>query len=301
MDLSELEAFLTVARMGSFTTAASALHRSQPGVSRQVRRLEKELGVSLLDRRGGSVRVTTAGEQALRFAEDTLDRFNRLRASLRDDHAVVRGKLNIAASTTPGQFLVPTLVAGYRELHPGVQAEIAIMDSTNVAADVREGGCDVGFIGIKYPDRRLHYQVIAQDEIVLAVPRGHRFAGQHAIAVAELAGERFLEREEGSGTRACVLQALAEAGKTMPAHDVAMVLGTTEAVVSAVEQEHGVGWVSSLALIHRDTARVALVRIRDVPILRPLYLVHRRRTLLSPAAADFADWVARTAPASVRP
>lgn len=210
--------------------------------------------------------------------------------------SALRGVLRVAASTTPGQFLVPTLVAGLVERYPEIEAEIAIMDSESVAADASDGGCDVGFMGTKIPSRRLHYTVVAEDEIVLAVPSMHRFAGRHSIALAELAGERMLARESGSGTRASVLRAMKERGFKFAAPQVAMVLGTTEAVVSAVEQDHGIGWVSSLALQHRDQSRVALVRVRELPIVRPLYLVHPPRSSLSPVASVFVDWVSEAAP-----
>ena len=296
MDIVELEAFVAVARHGSFTRAAASLHRSQPGVSRQIQRLESEIGVPLLDRIGSSVTTTVAGVEFLAFAKHTLDGYRRLEVALRGETPALSGVLHIAASTTPGQFLVPTLVADLVERYPDIEAEIAIMDSESVAADVGEGGCDVGFMGTKIPSRQLHYTVVAEDEIVLAVPSTHRFAGRPRIALVELAGERMLEREGGSGTRASVLRAMKERGLKLAPPHVAMVLGTTEAVVSAVEQDHGIGWVSSLALQHRDQSRVVLVRVRELPIVRPLYLVHPPIPSLSPVASAFVDWVSEAAP-----
>ncbi len=296
MDIAELEALVAVTSHGSFTRAAEALHRSQPGVSRQIKRLESEIGTQLLDRVGSSVTPTPAGAQFLAFAEQTLDGYRRLESELRSDARTLRGVLHVAASTTPGQFLVPTLVAGLVERYPEIEAEIAIMDSESVATDVSDGGCDVGFMGTKIPNRRLHYLVVAEDEIVLAVPSRHRFATRHSIAIAELAEERMLERETGSGTRTSVRRAMRERGLKLAPPHVAMVLGTTEAVVSAVEQDHGIGWVSSLALQHRDHSRVALVRVNELPIVRPLYLVHPARSSLSPVASAFVDWVAEAAP-----
>jgi DNA-binding transcriptional LysR family regulator len=296
MDIAKLQAFVAVASHGSFTRAAESLHRSQPGVSRQIKRLESEMGTPLLDRIGSSVTTTKAGVKFLAFAERTLDEFRRLEVALQGETRALSGVLHIAASTTPGQFLVPTLVASLVERYPDIEAEVAIMDSESVAADVSDGGCDVGFMGTKIPSRKLRYTIVAEDEIVLAVPSAHRFAGRQSIALAELAGERMLEREGGSGTRASVLRAMKERGLKLSPPHIAMVLGTTEAVVSAVEQDHGIGWVSSLALQHRDHGRVALVRVREVPIVRPLYLVHPPLGSLSPVASAFVDWVTEAAP-----
>ena len=289
MDCNDLEAFLAVVQHGSFTQAAHALHRSQPAVSRQIQRLEAELGIALLDRRSGAVRLTSGGEQVRRFAQTTLAQLADLRAAvITDDHSLT-GQLGIAASTTPGQYLVPTLVAQFRDRYPGINAEVTVMDSASVAEQVQLGAADLGFIGMRRPHRLLHYTEIARDEVVLAVPPSHRFAGHESVPLAELSGERFIDREPGSGTRTSLIQALSAKGLTLPSVRTVMILSTTEAIVSAAEQGHGIGWVSSLALQHRDRQRVALVRVNEVDVMRPMYLVHRRRSQLSPIAIAFID------------
>ena len=289
MDCHDLEAFLAVVQHGSFTRAANALHRSQPAVSRQIQRLEAELGIALLDRRSGAVRLTPGGERVRRFAQTTLAQLVDLRAAVTANDRSLTGLLSIAASTTPGQYLVPTIVAQFRDGHPGINTEVSVMDSASVAEHVQQGSADLGFIGMRRPHRQLYYTEIARDEVVLAVPPSHRFATRGIVSLAELSGERFIDREPGSGTRTSLIQALRQKALTLPSVRTVMVLSTTEAIVSAAEQGHGIGWVSSLALQHRDRQRVAMVRVQEVDVLRPMYLVHRRRKLLSPIAIAFVD------------
>ncbi len=298
MDLSQLDSFLAVVESGSFTAAAVRLHRSQPGVSRQIQRLEDEIGLALLNRTATGVTLTTPGRRFLVFARDTITQFHALQAELRAVPDTLSGSLRIAASTTPGQYLVPTLVGLFAATHPAVQPEIAIMDSASVVRDVGDGGCDVGFVGVEQPGGGLVYHVFAHDEVVLAVPRNHRLAGRRTVRLDELEGERFLEREQGSGTRDIVQRAFQEAGQDSPSHKTAMVLSTTEAIASAVEQGQGIGWVSSRALENRDNDRVATLRVRGKRLLRPLYLVHRAQDRIDEPARSFVDWVRREYPAA---
>ena len=105
------------------------------------------------------------------FATDLRARVQRLRRAVRDQDAALAGRLHIVASTTPGEFLVPTLIARFGECVAGLQAEVSIRDSASVPADLRRGAADVGFVGSKYPRRSLRYTIVAEDEVVLAVPR----------------------------------------------------------------------------------------------------------------------------------
>ena len=291
MDLGRLESFLAVARHRSFTQAARELHLTQAGVSRQVQKLERELGVALLERRRGAVVLTAAGARVRAYAEEVLDRHRRLIEDLRPEPATLAGELRIAASTTPGEFLVPDLVAQFTERYPAVQPRIFITDSAGVIEELSERRWDVGFMGMQIPGRGLRYDVIARDEVVLAVPAGHPYAGRGTVRLAELAEQPFLEREGGSGTLLSVRTVLAERGLSLPAYRVVMTLSTTQAIVSAVEHGYGLGWVSSLALESRDARRVALVRLAEIPLDRALYLVQDGRRPLPPVAAAFAEWV----------
>ncbi|HJN93472.1 MAG TPA: LysR family transcriptional regulator, partial [Dehalococcoidia bacterium] len=291
MDVPQLDSFLAVVEAGSFTAAADRLHRSQPGVSRQIQRLEDELGVPLLNRNSGGVTPTEAGARFLIFARETVAQLRQLQADLKDVSESLTGRLRIAASTTPGQYLVPSLVGLFTGMHPQVEPSIAIMDSASVVSDVSQGAWDVGFVGVRKPDDTLSHHVFAHDEVVLAVPRNHRFAGHPSVSLEELEGERFLEREKGSGTREVVLEAFQGARRNLPPHKTAMVLSSTEAVASAVEQDQGIGWVSYRALEGRDMDRVAILRIRGRRLLRPLYLIHQPIERLREPVRSFVDWV----------
>src|SRR5579884_1373930 len=293
MDLAQLRLFAVVARRSSLTAAGEELGLSQPTVSRAVQRLERELGARLLHRRGRSVALTPAGHRFLLWAESTLERYRSMREELAGPAEGLSGRLWIAASTTPGEFLVPGLVSSFTAVYRAVEAEVAIADSEEVRRRLSAGASEVGFVGSASEDERYRHEVIGEDEVVLVVPAGHRLAGRGRVGLRELDGERFVAREAGSGTRATFEAALARRGLPPPRFEVAMTLGSTEAVLSAVQDGCGLGLVSSLALLRRAPGRIAVVRIRELPLRRRLYLVTERGRALTPAAAGFVDWVRR--------
>ena len=301
MDLSGLETFLAVARHGSFTRAARELHLTQSGVSRQVQRLEQELGAPLLVRSRGAVQLTPEGERVRDYAEQALGGYERLREELSAAGGGLAGALRIAASTTPGEFLVPALLSEFTEQHPQVHPEVFMADSAAVAEELRGERSDIGFVGIRGSGRGLRHEAVMDDEVVLAVPAEHPFAERGTVRLAELEGQAFIGREEGSGTLASVRQVVAEHGLELPQYRVVMVLGTSQGVVTAAEQGYGIGWVSAQPLATRDASRVATVRLEELRILRPLYLVWDPRRPLPPVAQAFREWVlAREEPSQPR-
>ena len=297
LDYANLEAFVAVARSGSFSVAARLLHRSQPGVTRQVQRLERDLAAELLIRGHGVCRLTPAGERALAWAEDALARQQHLLADIRGDRASLAGELRIAASTTPGEFLVPELVARFVHIHAEVRPHIAITDSASVEQAVRTHVCDVGFVGAVMAGRGLRYRPVVEDEVVLAVSARHPIAARGEVTLNELRDQPFLDREGGSGTVASVMRTLGERGMELPPVQTVMSLGASTAIVSAAERGLGVGWVSSLALACRDPRRVRAVRLRGVPIKRILSMVDDPSRPPSPVAAAFAASVGSWQPA----
>lgn len=294
MDLSDLTGFLAVAKRASFTRAAEDLHLTQPAVSRQVQKLERELGVILLERRSGGLTLTPAGERLRRFAEETVAAHAGLLRQIRDTPPEVEGELRIAASTIPGEFLVPGYLARFTSRFPRVLPQVFITDSAQVVAELKEGRWDIGFVGTRLPGKGLRYETVAEDEVMLAVPAAHPFAGRTDVALGELAGQPFIEREGGSGTLRTVRTMLARQGLSLPAYQVVMVLSTTQAVLSAVERGYGMGWASSVVQGDGRAGRVAFVRLAGVqPMRRSLYLVQDRGRSLPEQARAFAEWVRR--------
>jgi DNA-binding transcriptional LysR family regulator len=154
-----------------------------------------------------------------------------------------------------------------------------------------EDEADVGVVGSAIGQPGLRLERLVGDEIVLAVPRDHAFAGQQRVGVQELLGQPFILREEGSGTRRSVEVALDAAGFALPQDDVVLVLGSTQAVLQAVEQGLGLGFVSDRASAPvQATGRVSCVSLEGVDLQRDLYLAYLPRRVGDPLVAHFVEF-----------
>ena len=202
MNLDHLTTYLEVVKRGSFSGAAKHLGLTQPGVSQQVRRLEKDIGIPLLDRRERRVIMTAAGLEFHRFASRVLAARSEFDEKLKDLTGQVSGRLALGASTVPGEFILPGLLAGFIALHPAVEASVEIGDTGNITDMVRTAECDLGFVGARISHRGLKQEPFLEDELVLIVPSSHPLAEKKSIVIADLGQERLITRERGSGHHA---------------------------------------------------------------------------------------------------
>jgi DNA-binding transcriptional LysR family regulator len=265
---------------------------SQPAVTKQVQRMEAEMGLALLVR-GPKRRaeLTPAGERMLAFARETLDRFEALEQELATLKTVRQETLSLAASTIPGEYVLPGLLAAFRDRHPQVEVQMTISDSVDVTARLLADAADVGIIGsaIRRPGLRLERWV--DDEVVLAVPPDHPFAKRERVSVEELRDQPLILREEGSGTRHSVEAALATVGASLPQDRAAFILGSTQAVLRAVEQGLGLGFVSARAATQVQTSgRLACVGLIGVDLRRDLYLAYLPRRAGDPLLVHFLSF-----------
>jgi len=289
VNLEYLRILVDIVDHGSLSAAARARGISQPAVTKQLQRLEAEAGLALLVRGPRrEVELTPAGERVLAFARDVRARLATLEQELAALKTAGPGTLALAASTIPGEYLLPRLLAAFRVEAPQVRVTMSIADTAGVVDRVLADEADLGVIGAPPPQPGLHFERLVGDEVILAVPAGHRFAGREEVAVEELRGQPLILREEGSGTRRSVEAALAAAGTGLDAADVVLSLGSTQAVLQAVEQGLGLGFVSARAAAPAAAVgRVACVRLAGLSLSRDLYLACLPQRLGDPMVALF--------------
>jgi len=292
MNLEHLSTFVSIVELGSLSAAARAKRISQPAVTKQLQRLEAELGLALLVRGPRrQVRLTPAGERVLSFAQRTLEHLEVLEQGLATLKTVGQGTLSLAASTIPGEYLLPALLAAFRAKYPAVEVKMIISDTADVAVKILADEVDVGVIGstIKRPGLRL--ERLVGDEIVLAVPLAHPFARQQYVTVEKLRGQPLILREEGSGTRRTVESVLASAGLSLPRDGITLILGSTQAIVQAVSQGLGMGFVSARAAAQAQAdGHLACVKLAGVDLHRDLYLAYLSQRVGDPLVARFLDF-----------
>ena len=291
MDISHIRTVLEIIKHGSFSEAATALNISQPAVSLHVQRLERELGARLLDRGGARVRLTQHGETFLRHAELITTADTEMREDIARLAQDLSGALRLAASTIPGEFLLPSLLADFTALHPNVTATLTVSDTEAVISELESGACDVGFTGAPTRRSTLTQEPIYKDTLVLAVPASHPFANRTSVGVEELGGQRLIARESGSGTMASIQRILADYG--VDAHQWAptVVLGSTQAVINGVDAGLGVSFVSALAARHGERAgTIATAALSGVTLERDLFMVYQQDHITTRLLEEFTGY-----------
>jgi DNA-binding transcriptional LysR family regulator len=292
MNLDHLKTFQEVVKLGSFSEVAKKLSISQPAVSFQIQKLEHELGIRLIDRTQRAITLTAAGKRLLRFAESIEEVRQRLQKDLDQMREKVSGDLLIAASTIPGEFLLPPLLTKFKALHPAVRVQVAVSDSVAVINGVRDNAYEVGFCGMAPEGQELESFRVAGDEIVLIVFPEHPFAQRGEVSPAELAGEPLIFREATSGTQQNLETHLSQAGLDLRKWVPNLILGTTQAVVSAVEARAGIAFVSNLAI--KKSLTLGLVRqvsVSGLRLNRDFYCIYRQERIVTRLLEEFITFV----------
>ena len=286
MTLRQLEVFVTIARAGNFRRAADALHTSQPALSQHMRELEGELDTRLLERLGRRVALTDAGRLLEEHANRIFATLRSAREAIGELQGLKRGSLLIGASTTPGIYFLPRVVAAFRARYPGVDFRLRIANSRVIEERVRANEFDLGVVGghtLAPGEECLHAGLL--DELVLVVAPEHRWAGRRHIRADLLAGQPLLVREEGSATRRVTERALQDAGVK---YQAAMELDHTEAIKQAVMAGLGVAFVSIQAVRGEVSAgRLKTLRLRGLRIQRHFHTIHSEARALSQSARAF--------------
>jgi DNA-binding transcriptional LysR family regulator len=261
MDTRQLAAFCAVVERKSFSQAAERLGVTQPAVSLQVRSLEKRLGRKLLDRSGRRVEPTEAGLALYRGAQRMLALEGQLIEELdAGEDGELGGTLEVGASTGPGSTVVPVLLCEFQRENPGVAVSLSISDTQSVVDRVAERELELGVVGAARRHRGVVFEPFFRDEVVLACPPGHRFAGR-SVSLEELREEPLIVMQEGAGVRQVIEAELRRAGTRLRDLEPRLELGLQESVKSAVAAGHGVTFISRTA-IEADLAAGTLVTAR---------------------------------------
>ena len=290
MDTRQLAAFCAVVERRSFSQAAERLGVTQPAVSLQVRALEQRLGRKLLDRSGRRVEPTEAGMRLYHGSQRLLEAEQRLLEDLAADQGELTGKLAIGASTGPGGRVVPLLVCEFARLHRGLRLALSIANTQAVIEQVAARELELGIVGARRRIRSVSFEPFFRDEIVLAVPRGHPFAGR-TVESAELEHETLIEMQAGAGVRQVVEEELRRAGVRLRA-GARVELGLQESAKSAVLGGYGLAFISRSALEEElASGTLAVARVAGLAPSRQIYLVQasgRVRTRAAEAFVAFA-------------
>ena len=292
MDIKQLRSFCTVAEKGGFSVAAKALGVSQPTVSFQVSSLEDELGTKLFDRRGRTSTITKSGEVLYQYSRRILELSSEAEQAIEQLKGLVRGRLIIGASTIPGEYILPDLLRRFRLGFPGIEVQLIVDDTKGITKRVIENEVELGIVGAAEKTGKLVYTKFVTDKLVLVAPANNGWFGKTSATLEELRKVPVVVREVGSGTRTSMEQKLKQLGVSKHEFNVAMTLGSTAAVIRAVECGAGVSVVSERA-VERDVelGLVEKLDMEGIDMERDFFIVYRRQKAHSPAAAALLQFI----------
>jgi DNA-binding transcriptional LysR family regulator len=280
-----VQVFRAVAEQASFRRAAEQFHISQPSVSQHVQLLEEELGMRLLDRTTTGIQITPAGELLLSFARRSSRLSQQVLAALARLEGQPGGELKLAASTTVAQYLLPRILGRFLKENPRIQLTLRSGNTEQVSGWVLNGEAQLGLIEGPPPSKELAVEHFLDDRLPLIVPRGHPWSAQ-PVPLAAIASAPLLMREQGSGTRRVIEQALRRAGLRLNQLQIVMELDSTEAIIAGVEAGLGIGFVSEWAI--RKELRLGTLAIAQAASLD----IRRAFSLIRPAGPVQAGAVA---------
>ncbi|MFL6119785.1 LysR family transcriptional regulator [Actinophytocola sp.] len=261
MEIRQLRYLVTIVEAGGFTRAAERVHVAQPGVSAQIRQLERELGQELLDRSGRSVRLTDAGAAVLPFARAALRAIDDLRDVADELAGLVRGRVRIGMVTSCGVPDMPLLLERFHRDHPGIDITLVEDNSHALVDKLRDGSLDLALIALtmKNPEG-LELAVIADEPIVAAVAYGEPLSDREEVGLATLEEHTLISMPVGSGMRS-VLDETCTAAGVRPR----IGLEATNPQMLAQLASRGLG----VAIVPESTARENADTVHMLRIVRP--------------------------------
>ena len=288
LTLQQLKLFEAVSRNSSFTRAAEELHLTQPAVSIQIKRLEAQAGLPLFEQVGKKIFSTAAGKVMYDASLDILNRVEDLKNSLEELEGVVKGPVQVSVVTT-AKYFMPHLLGAFLQKYPDVEPKLKFTNRARVVERLMSNEDDFVVMGQVPEDKRLESYPFLNNILGILAPPGHPLASKKNIELRELTKERFLKREEGSGTRQAFDKLLADNGLKIEPY---MELGSSEALKQGVMAGLGLAILSLHSVqLELDANKLIVLDVKGFPLKRRWYAVHLKGRKLSLVARTFLDYI----------
>jgi len=301
LNFHELSIFVEAALAQNFSVAARRLYLSQPAVSLQIANLEKQLGLELFQRNGRSITLSEAGKVLLPLAQEALRNLKQIEETMAGLKGVMIGELTIACSTTVGKYILPRLVASFRNKYPDVRVTVHVM-SRRVALERLLGGrAEIAIVSAQPAHSEIEGAPFLVDQVILIVPPGHPWADRSLVTPTDLLSVPFIMREPTAGTYEVVAEGLTEHGLNISQIQPVLSLANAEAIEMSVEAGIGAAFISRMVAARG----IALGRVVEVPVAgmalkRTIYMVRHQRLAATPLQRAFWEFAFDPANEAIR-
>jgi LysR family transcriptional regulator, transcriptional activator of the cysJI operon len=292
MEDHKLRVFCTVAETKSFSKTSEIVHLTQPAVSLQVQALEEIYETKLFDRSSNTVTLTPSGEILYKYAKEILALYASADKVMGEITSLVKGSISIGASSTIGNYFLPPVVTDFRKSHIKIKIHLLVGNTKRVIELLNSGNIDIGLVEGEVTRQKMVVEKLISDELLLVVPASHPWAKKKEVPINEITKEPFILREAGSGTRQIIEKFFAKHGISPNEMKISMVLGSTEAIKSAVENGIGISMLSRWAVRKESKyGTLNLLRIKEEKMLREFSLVVNRNTVSSHSVEEFLSYL----------
>jgi DNA-binding transcriptional LysR family regulator len=281
-----------VAETKSFSKASELIHLTQPAVSLQIQAMEELYETRLFDRSGNTINLTPAGEVLYRRAKEILGLYAEAQRSISEITGAIKGSLSIGASSTIGNYLLPTIISSFKKKVPQVNISLVVSNTKTITERLNAGEIDIALVEGDVSKQRFTVETLIDDEMVVIMSPAHPWAERRNIPAIELTKEPIILREEGSGTRQVILKYLDDHGIKQDQLKIALVMGSTEAIKAAVEEGIGVsivsGWAARKALKH---GLIKATTFKDLKFHRNFSIISPKRNYSTHTAKEFLNFL----------
>ena len=302
MEFKELESFVTIAKVKSFSKAASQLFLTQPALSNHIAKLEAELGITLFERNNKRTELTPAGQQFYLSAIEILNQREHALLNLEKYQGKIEGLLQVATSSVPGQYVLPDILTRFHEIYPDVTFNLHHLSSREITDSLVNGDLDFGFVGASPDNRNLIYEKVQDDELVVIAPNKPPYSEMESISFSQLLDAPLLLRKPGSGTRQAFDIAYKQHAYLGKSANILAHMDNNEMVLLCVKAGLGLSIVSSISI--EDKVKAGFLRVlplRNYTFEHAFYFVYPQKRTLSPMVARFRDFVLSQKDSLVQP
>lgn len=288
----QLKVFEAVARHMNYTNAAKELHLSQPAVSMQIKQLEEQTDMPLIEKMGKKLYLTEVGQEIYSYARSTLQQLVDLEETIAQMKTMQQGHLKLAVASTANHFVI-RMLARFAKDYPKISISLDVTNRSTLLDLLDKNECDLVIMGRPPEGRNLTASPFLENPLVVVSSPDHALAAKDQVSLQELSKEEFVIREPGSGTRSAVEHFFAN-------HNIEfktkMDMSNNRAIKHAAEEGLGLAIVSMHTLeVELKAKTLKIVNVKGFPIYRHWYVVQREGKRLSPIATVFNDYIMQKA------
>ena len=294
LDIRQLETFVQVAKLRSFSKAAEKLYITQPTVTGHIQNLEREFGTILINRSGKKTSLTEAGSLLYKYALNIINTSEMAKFQLDSYKGRIQGHLDICSSSVPRKYLLPKIIKEFMKKYPNITFSLSDKDSKEVVKSILDGENDFGIVGAKYLSNNLKYLDILQDKILLVTPNNKNFPAENYSYLDKdiIFSQNIIMREKGSGTRELLEKELKKHDMDLKHLKVISIIEDTETIKNLVRLGVGISFLSERAIKNElELNQIKVFNIKDLDLFRKFYFVYHKNRQLSPLGETFKNFV----------